>query len=59
MAQQAPTPEEVKKFEQAYADLCKEHKLAFVTVPQWKQSQDTGTFSMVLTLMVSRVPEAQ
>ena len=54
---QQPTPEEVKKFEAAYAELCKEHGLALTIQPQWKQSQDTGTFSLVIVPMVVRTPE--
>ncbi len=52
-----PTPEEIKKFEQAYAELCKEHGLALTIQPQWKQSQDTGTFSLVIVPMIVRIPE--
>ncbi len=52
-----PTQEEVQKFQEAYNNLCKEYGLMLVTIPQWKQSQDTGTFGLVLVPMIARIPE--
>jgi hypothetical protein len=53
-----PTKEEAQKFEEEYNELCKKHGLMLISMPQWKLSQDTGTFSMVLVPMISRIPEA-
>jgi hypothetical protein len=41
-----------KKFGDEYLELCKKHKLQLDVLPQWKRSGDTGTFSLVLQLVV-------
>lgn len=44
-------------FEKEYNELCKKHGLGLTSVPQWKQSQDTGTWSMVLVPMIVQLPK--
>lgn len=58
---QQPTKEQVAEFEKEYNELCKKHKLVLVFSPQWKQSQDTGTFSLVIVpaIAVLNVPEGE
>ena len=38
----------LQAFQKDYEVLCKKHGLQLVFVPQWKQSMDTGTFSLVI-----------
>jgi hypothetical protein len=35
-------------FSKDYLELCKKHKLQIAFNPLWKQSMDTGTYSMVI-----------
>jgi len=53
------TPEEKQKaFADAYDKLCKEHGLTISFIPQWKQSADTGTWSMVIqAVLVEMKPQ--
>jgi len=44
--------EQKDKFIKAYEDLCKEHGFQLVPLPQWKQSMDTGTWSLVTMLSI-------
>jgi flagellar capping protein FliD len=47
--------EKVKEFVKAYEELCKEHNLQIAYRPEWKQSQDTGTFSLVILPFVTEL----
>jgi hypothetical protein len=51
-----PTKEQVAAFEKEYNELCKKHSMILNFIPQWKQSQDTGMWSMVLVPMVAVLP---
>jgi hypothetical protein len=50
-----------KKTPQAFADkyneLVKEFGYQIAFVPQWKQSMDTGTFSLVIQMSVIETPK--
>ena len=48
-----PTKEQVAEFEKEYAELCKKHKLILTFIPQWKQSQDTGVWGLVIQTMIA------
>ena len=56
-----PTKEQVAEFEREYNELCKKHKLVLTFQPQWKQSQDTGVWGMVIVpaIAVLNVPEVK
>jgi hypothetical protein len=47
--------EKAKAFEEEYEQLCKKHGLALTFVPQWKQSQDTGVWSLVIVPMLAKI----
>ena len=49
--------ESQKKFADAYQKLCQEHGWQISVVPQWKQSQDTGTWSMVIVMTLAEYKE--
>ena len=51
-----PKKEQIAAFEKDYNELCKKHGMMLNFAPQWKQSQDTGTWSMVLVPMVAVLP---
>jgi hypothetical protein len=46
--------EQAKQFEKEYNELCVKHKLILTFQPQWKQSQDTGTWSLVIVPMLAK-----
>lgn len=46
--------EKATEFEKAYNELCTKYGLILTFIPQWKQSQDTGTWSMVLVPMLAK-----
>jgi hypothetical protein len=46
--------EKAEAFEKEYNDLCVKHKLILTFQPQWKQSQDTGTWSLVIVPMLAK-----
>jgi hypothetical protein len=51
-------PEEktaVDAFIAEYNELCKKHGYEISFQPQWKQSQDTGTWSMVLVPVLIKI----
>ena len=48
-----PSKEQVAEFEKGYNELCEKHGMVLNFVPQWKQSQDTGSWSMVIIPMVA------
>jgi len=50
--QQSPqlTPEQARAFGAAYGLLCLEHGVRLVAVPSLRQSADTGTWSIQVTL---------
>ena len=48
-----PTKEQIAEFEKEYNELCKKHKLVLTFAPQWKQSQDTGVWSLVIVPMIA------
>lgn len=54
-----PTKEQVAEFEKDYNELCKKHGMTLSFVPQWKQSQDTGVWSMILVPMIAVLPPEQ
>jgi hypothetical protein len=53
------TKEQVKAFEDEYNLLCQKHGLVLTFQPQWKQSQDTGTWSLILVPMIALLPKPQ
>jgi hypothetical protein len=46
-----------QSFATAYSELCKEYGYQIAFVPQWKQSMDTGTFSLVIQTAVAETPK--
>ena len=48
-----------KLFSKEYTELCKKHGLQIGFNPQWKQSSDTGTFSMVIQVVLIEYKEQQ
>ena len=63
MQPQPPTEEQKKaleQFQKEYEALCAKHGLQLVFVPTWKQSMDTGTFSLVVVVQAAPyTPETQ
>ena len=59
--QPAPiTPvESQKKFADAYQKLCQEHGWQIIAIPEWKQSLDNGSFSLVIKFMIAEYREPQ
>lgn len=51
------TDEERKTFMDDYLELCKKHGLQIAFAPQWKQSMDTGTYSMVIQPIIIEYKE--
>jgi hypothetical protein len=48
------TQAEKEAFEKEYNELVLKHKLILTFQPQWKQSQDTGTWSLVIVPMLAK-----
>ena len=48
-----PTKEQIDAFEAEYMELCKKHKLILTFAPQWKQSQDTGVWGLVIQTLIA------
>lgn len=51
--------EKMEAFEKEYNELCKKHGLIITFVPQWKQSLDTGAWSLVIVPMLAEFEEKQ
>lgn len=49
--QQPANPQQ--KFMDEYFALCRKHGIQLAYVPQWKQSSDTGTYSLVIQIVLS------
>ena len=49
--------EKVKLFVDEYNELCKKHGFALISVPQWRQSKDTGDFRLVIEVQVAEVKD--
>lgn len=47
-----------KEFVADYESLCEKHQMRIVTTPAWR-SRDDGTFSLILTNAVGKLPKAQ
>ena len=52
MNDQPITKEQAAAFEREYLEVCAKHGLVLSVNPQWKQSADTGTWSMVLVMTI-------
>jgi len=53
------TKEELqKKFAEEYAELVKKHGYQIAFQPIWKQSMDTGTFSLQIQAVIIENPKA-
>ena len=50
--EQKAQEEQLKKFRDDYEKVCAKHGLQLMFVPQWKQSMDTGTYSLVIATTV-------
>lgn len=50
--------EKTEAFEKEYNELCKKHGLVLTFIPQWKQSQDTGVWSLVIVPMLVAIEKA-
>jgi hypothetical protein len=48
--------EKVKKFVELYNKLCDHEGLMLNFVPQWKQSLDTGEYSLVIVVSIVEKP---
>ena len=46
--------EQLKKFQDDYEKVCAKHGLQLAFVPIWKQSQDTGTYSLVIVTQAAK-----
>jgi len=47
--------EMIEEFVKEYEALCRKHGLVHAFTPQWKQSMDTGTYSMVIVPQVAKL----
>lgn len=57
---QQPVKTPQQKFMDEYLVLCSKHGLQIAFQPQWKQSADTGTFSLTIQpILVDFKPEPQ
>jgi len=52
-----PHKHTAEEFVKRYQDLCKETGFQIVFAPQWRQSQDTGDYRLVIVSSVAAVPK--
>lgn len=54
-----PHKQTEQEFIERYQALCKETGFQIVFAPQWRQSQDTGDYRLVIVSSVAPIPKAE
>ena len=57
MTNELSNEDAMKKFVEEYGELSKKHGFQIIAQPLWKQSMDTGTFSLVINMTVVANPK--